>query len=62
MKERSKRRLVDAKDDAGKTKSAELDRKAQPVCRAAALPDDGKVRLTHGVWPMFMFGMRSCVV
>jgi hypothetical protein len=51
MKERSERKLVDAKDNTGKTEIAELNRKAQPVRRAAALPDDGKVGFTQGVSP-----------
>jgi len=51
MKERSKRELVDAKDNTGETDIAELHRKTQAVRRAAALPDDGKVRFTQGVSP-----------
>jgi hypothetical protein len=51
MKERSERELTDSKDNTGKTEIAELDRKTQPIRRATALPDDGKVGFTQGVSP-----------
>jgi hypothetical protein len=43
------RRLIDAKDDAGKTQVAELHGEAQPVGRAAPLPDDGQVAFAERV-------------
>ncbi len=43
------RRLIDAKDDAGKAQVAELHREAQPVGRAAPLPDDGEVGFAERV-------------
>ena len=49
MKQRSKRQLVHAEHDAGKTKVTELHGETQPVSRAAALPNDGKIGLTQGV-------------
>jgi hypothetical protein len=44
-----KRRLISAKDDAGKAQVAELHREAQPVGRAAPLPDDGQVAFAERV-------------
>jgi len=45
--------LISAKDDAGKAQVAELHREAQPIGRAAPLPDDGEVgvRLENGKYP-----------
>mgnify|MGYP003494415919 CR=1 FL=1 len=42
-------RLIDAKDDARKAQVAELHREAQPIGRAAPLPDDGEVAFAERV-------------
>src|SRR6218665_3975172 len=42
-------RLIDAKDDARKAQVAEGPREAQPVGRAAPLPDDGQVAFAERV-------------
>jgi len=44
-----KRRLIDAKEDAGKAQVAELNCKAQAVRRPAPLPDDGEVGIAERV-------------
>ncbi len=44
-----KRWLIDAKDDTRKTQVAELHGEAQPVGRAAPLPDDGQVAFAERV-------------
>ena len=41
--------LISAKDDAGKAQVAELHREAQPIGRAAPLPDDGEVAFAERV-------------
>jgi hypothetical protein len=43
------RRLIDAKDDTRKAQVAELHGEAQPVGRAASLPDDGEVGFAERV-------------
>lgn len=43
------RRLIDAKDDAGKAQVGKLNGEAEAVGRAAPLPDNGKVRLAERV-------------
>jgi hypothetical protein len=44
-----KRRLTDAKDDAGEAQVTELNRKAQAICRPAPLADDGEIGLAERV-------------
>jgi hypothetical protein len=44
-----KRRLIDAQDDTRKAQVAELHGEAQPVGRAAPLPDDGQVGFAERV-------------
>ena len=45
------RKLVHAQHDARVAEIAKLHGKAQPVRRAAALPDDGKIGFTEGIAP-----------
>jgi hypothetical protein len=54
------RRLIDAKDDAGKAQVAKLHGKAQPIRRPAPLPDDGEIGIAERVIPdQIVLGVRQ---